>query len=156
MQILYQEGATKWMSDMANDILVLLDTVYPGHPWSVRVYGDSTGGGYHIQHLEFEGQNFGMNQPKAHLFSSASELRNDVLRKGGELLERCNLARKAYAGDPIKKMEGVPDKFQPPAYKAEIEAKNKAAVEEVIREVQQATKQEEPTNGPKNGLAQAS
>jgi hypothetical protein len=154
MQVLYEEGATKWMQDMARDILALLDTVYPGHPWSVRVYGDATGGGYHIQHLEFEGQNFGMNQPRAHLFSSASELRNDVIRKGGELLERCNLARRRYQGEEIKKMEGVPDKFQPPEYRRELEQKNRDAVAEVIREYQQATK-EDKQNGAENGLPKA-
>ena len=153
-QILYQEGATPWMADMARDILALLDTVYPGHPWSVRVYGDETGGGYFIQHLEFDGGQFGMNQPKAHLFASASELRDDVVRKGGELLERCFLARKKYMEERIKKMDGVPDKFQPLAYRRELEQKNQEAVVEVIRELQHAVKKEEQNGEPENGLAE--
>ena len=112
--ILYEEGATKWMQDMAHDILVLLDTVYPGNAWGVRVYGDHRGGGYFIQHLEFEGGQFGMNQPRAHLFGSASELRNDVLRKAGELLERVNLRRgMRNEAEVVGRMEGVPEKFQP-------------------------------------------
>lgn len=110
--IVHEEGATPWMRDMAHDILELLTVVYPGHPWSVNVYGDSTGGGYFIRHLDFPA-NWGQNQPQAHLFGSASELRADVLRKGGELLERCSLARKRWDETPIKRMEGVPEKYQP-------------------------------------------
>jgi hypothetical protein len=154
-QILYQEGATPWMQHMARDILSLLDTVYPGHPWAVRVYGDEKGGGYFIQHLEFEGGQFGMNQPRAHLFASASELRLDVMRKAGELLERCSVARRRWQEQEIKKMEGVPDKFQPPQYKRELEEKQQAAVAEVVREYQHARKEEEK-NGPEDGLPQAS
>lgn len=151
MQIMYREGATPWMESMAGDILQLLDVAYPGHPWAVRVYGDNSGGGYFIQHLEFQGGQFGINQPNAHRFASASELRNDVLRKGGELLERCFLARKRYREESIKKMDGVPDKFQPIEYRRELDAKNAAAVIEVVREYQQATKKEEEKN---DGLPQ--
>ena len=111
--VLYEEGATPWMQDMARDILELLSTVYPGHPWSVRVYGDNTGGGYFIRHLEFEGKPYGQNQPRAHLFGSASELRADVIRRGGEVLERVNLRRARRDDDPVGRMEGVPEHHQP-------------------------------------------
>lgn len=110
------------MEDMARDIMLLLDTVYPGNPWGVRVYGDQRGGGYFIRHLEFEGKPFGMNTPQAHLFASASELRQDVIMKGGELLERVNLARgKRKEGDEVGRMEGVPERFQPRQEKAPVE-----------------------------------
>lgn len=116
--ILHAEGADKWMYDMAEDILKLLDTVYPGYPWSVNVYGSNTGGGYFIRNLDFPA-NYGMNQPRAHMFGSASEFRADVIKKAGELLERCNLARGHNKGDGIVRMEGVPDKFQPTGYRGE-------------------------------------
>lgn len=114
--IVYEEGATEWMRDMAHDILELLSIVYPSYPWAVRVYGDEKGGGYFIRNLDFPA-NFGMNQPRAHMFASASEFRADVIRKAGELLERCNLVRGRNNDDPIKKMEGVPDKWQPPEFR---------------------------------------
>lgn len=109
---MYEDGATPWMRHMAKDILEILDLIYPGHPWAVRVYGDDKGGGYFIRHMDFPA-NFGMNQPNAHYFGSASEMRADVIRKAGELLERCNLARARWNEDSIKRMEGVPEKFQP-------------------------------------------
>lgn len=122
--ILYADGATHWMFAMSKDILNLLDTVYPGHPWAVHVYGDEKGGGYFIKHLDFP-SNWGLNQPMAHLFASASELRADVIRKAGELLERANLERKSWNGESIKMMEGVPLKYQPIEYQVEQQKEQK-------------------------------
>lgn len=126
------------MRDLARDILELLSTVYPGHPWSVNVYGDDTGGGYFIRHLDFP-SNWGMNQPRAHHFASASELRDDVIRKGGEILERSGLQRKRWNEDPIKKMEGVPEKWQPVEYRDE---QSNARFEAVIAKVEDETRTE--------------
>lgn len=128
--IIYSEGATPWMQDMANDILNLLSTVYPGYPWAVHVYGDAKGGGYFIKNLDFPA-NWGMNQPKAHLFPSASAFHADVIKKGGELLERCGLIRGRNNDDDIKKMEGVPDKWQPLEHRRDTEIK---AVEAALRD----------------------
>jgi hypothetical protein len=130
--IIYEEGATPWMRDMAHDILTLLTTVYPGYPWAVNVYGDEKGGGYFIRNLDFPA-NYGMNQPKAHRFGSISELRADVLRKAGELLERCGLVRGRNNDEPIKMMEGVPDKWQPPEYREEKYIKNLVVVANELR-----------------------
>lgn len=114
---MWGEAETPWMRDMARDILTLLDTVYPGHPWKVMVYGDKTGGGYFIQHMEFEGKPYGINQPKAHLFASASEFKNDVISRGGELLERVSLTRGARKEvEKLTHMDGVPDLHQPAEY----------------------------------------
>lgn len=131
--ILHEEGATPWMRDMAHDILTLLSTVYPGYPWSVNVYGDSKGGGYFIRNLDFPA-NWGMNQPRAHMFGSATEFRADVIRKGGELLERCGLIRARSDESPIVKMEGVPDKWQPPEHRQEKFIKAVIAAAEEARE----------------------
>ena len=51
--ILYSEGATKAQEDEANWILEAISIAYPNHPWAVRVYGDSTGGGFFIRNLNF-------------------------------------------------------------------------------------------------------
>lgn len=123
---------------MSKDILNLLDTIYPGHAWACRVYGDEKGGGYFIYLLSFEGKNYGYNQPRAHRFASASELRADVIRGAGEVLERSYLARhgKASWDVEIKKMDGVPLKDQPLAYQKEVGLKRAAAtaVEQLEKE----------------------
>lgn len=99
---------------MARDILQLLALVYPGWNWAAKVYGNNSGGGYHIRLLDFPA-NYGYNNPRANHCASASEFRATVIRHAGELLERCNVSRSLPA-DPdqplIGRMEGVPEKFQ--------------------------------------------
>lgn len=111
--VFYEDGATPWMRHMAHDIICLLDLVYPGWSWAVNVYGDEKGGGYHIRLLDFP-SNYGFNNPKAHLFGSASEMRASIIRHAGELLERCGVRRGKMEDDQplIGRMEGVPEKFQ--------------------------------------------
>ena len=110
--IMFEEGATQAQRDEARMILEALDAAYPGHPWAVRVYGDETGGGFFIKHLDFPA-NWGMNQPKAHLYGSSSEMKRDVILKAGEWLERANLRRGRATGDEIMRVDGVPEKYQP-------------------------------------------
>jgi hypothetical protein len=154
--MMWGEAPTPWMREMAADVLNLLDTAYPGHPWKVQVYGDETGGGFHIRHLEFDGQPYGMNQPRAHRFASASELRLAVLRMGGELLERVNLRRaRRNEGEQVTRMEGVPERHQPqPDIVATIDASHFNLREEPRPQVIQAIK-EEKENG-KDGLLRLS
>lgn len=137
MATMWGEAATPWMKAMASDILGLLDTAYPGHPWKVHVYGDDTGGGFHIRHLEFDGKNWGINEPRAHLFASASELRKRVINMGGELLERVRLERgRRNEAEQIKSMDGVPEKDQPAQFQREQSEKRLTEeVEKVLREV---------------------
>lgn len=134
---MWGEAETPWMCDMARDIMTLLDTVYPGHPWKVQVYGDKTGGGYFIRHLEFDGKPYGVNQPKAHMFASASEMRADVIRKGGEVLERVYLTRGARnMSENVTHMDGVPEKHQPAEFQQEQADKRLTiAVEEALRDM---------------------
>jgi len=128
---MWGEAASPWMAEMAKDILGLLDTVYPGHPWKVHVYGDETGGGYHIRHLEFDGKPYGMNQPNAHMFGSASEFRADVIRKGGEILERVALRRgRRDEAEQVTHMEGVPLKHQPIQYQ---EAQKDKQLDQIVK-----------------------
>lgn len=121
MPTMWGEAASPWMRDMALDIMQLLDTAYPGHPWKVHVYGDDTGGGFQIRHLEFDGAPYGMNEPRAHLFGSASELRARVIYMGGELLERVNLTRGVRnEAERVTRMEGVPERHQPTEHRTDI------------------------------------
>ena len=109
--ILYEEGATQAQRDEAHWILDALTVAYPGHPWAVKVYD----GGFFIRHLEFPA-NWGMNGKHKSSAYSASALKRDVIRMAGEWLERANLKRGRSNEDPIKHVEGVPDKWQPPEW----------------------------------------
>lgn len=110
--ILYEEGATQAQHDEAHWILDALTVAYPGHPWAVRVYGDDKGGGFFIRHLDFPA-NYGMNCRHRTSTYSASSLKREVIKMAGEWLERANLARGRWNEDPIKRVEGVPEKYQP-------------------------------------------
>ena len=106
--IIYSEGATKAQEDEAQQILEVLTLCYPGYPWGVRVYD----GGFFIRNLDFP-KNWGMNQPKADKYGSASEMKKDVIMKAGEWLERANLKRGRANGDEIQHLEGAPAHHQP-------------------------------------------
>lgn len=115
--ILYEEGSTALQRAEAKAILEALEAAYPGHPWGVRVYGDETGGGFFIRHLDFP-SNWGMNcTHKAGTFYSSSAMKRDVILRAGEYLERANLARARWSGESIERLDGVPEKFQPPSQK---------------------------------------
>lgn len=108
--ILYAEGATKAQEDEATGILDALTIAYPGYPWAVRVYD----GGFFIRNLLFDG-NWGMNFKGT--FASASEMKKEVILKAGEWLERANLKRGRNNDDPVKRVEGVPEKYQPAEFR---------------------------------------
>lgn len=112
--ILFSEGATKAQEAEANDILEALTVAYPNYPWGVRVYGDSTGGGFFIRHLGLP-SNYGMNCTKK--FYSSSQLKKEVITAAGEFLERAGLKRGRGNDDEIRRVEGIPEKFQPPSEK---------------------------------------
>lgn len=106
---LYKEGANQAMEDEAGWILQALDTAYPGYPWAVRVYD----GGFFIYNLDFP-SNWGMNCNKKTWIFSASELKRRVILMAGEWLERANLRRgAAREGEQIRRLEGIPERFQP-------------------------------------------
>ena len=113
--ILYSEGATKAQEDEAEMILGVLTTIYPGHPWAVRVYD----GGFFIRHLEFP-SNWGMNCKFEKFGYDAAVLKRTIIMKAGEWLERANLRRGKSDEVPIKMVEGVPAAHQPPSTKPAI------------------------------------
>lgn len=120
--ILFSEGATKAQEAEANAILDALTTAYPGHPWGVRVYD----GGFFIRHLDFPA-NWGMNAKYKKFGYSASALKREVIMMAGEWLERARLRRDAPPQDPIGRVEGVPEKWQP------VEAKPAIDMDAVVK-----------------------
>jgi hypothetical protein len=113
--IVHTEGATKAQEDEAEMIVGVLSTVYPGYPWSVRVYD----GGFFIRNLDFPA-NWGMNCKFSTFSHDAAVLKREIVMKAGEFLERANLKRGRNNGDEIQWVEGVPDKDQPPSSKSPI------------------------------------
>lgn len=114
--IVWSEGATKAQEDEANMILDALTTAYPGYPWGVRVYD----GGFFIRNLDFP-SNYGMNAKYKQFGYSASALKRQVIMMAGEWLERANLKRGRNNEDPIKRLEGIPEKHQPSSAKPPVE-----------------------------------
>lgn len=113
--IVHTEGATQAQEDEAEMILGVLSTVYPGYPWAVRVYD----GGFFIRNLELP-SNWGMNCKYETFSHDAAVLKREIVMKAGEFLERANLKRGRNNGDEIKRVEGVPDEYQPPSAKSPI------------------------------------
>ena len=113
--IVYSEGATKAQEDEAEMILGVLSTIYPGHPWAVRVYD----GGFFIRHLDFP-SNWGMNCKYENFSHDAAVLNRTIIMKAGEWLERANLKRGRSDESPILRVDGVPEAYQPPSVKPEI------------------------------------
>ncbi len=94
-------------------ILEVLTTIYPGHPWAVRVYD----GGFFIRHLDFPSQ-WGMNCKYRDFAHDAAVLKREIILKAGEWLERANMKRGRYDADqPAYRVEGVPERFQPPEFR---------------------------------------
>ena len=92
----------------ARKILEHLCAAYPNHPWSVRVYD----GGFFIRHLDFPA-NWGMNYRSGKESYSASAMGRQVIRMAGEYLERANLKRGMGDGTPIRRLDGLAERFQP-------------------------------------------
>lgn len=113
--ILYSEGGTTSQQADAHTVLEVLTTAYPGHPWAARV----DGGVVFIRHLEFPG-NWGMCAKFKDITHDAAVFKREIIMKAGEFLERAGLARGLSDGSPIVRVEGVPDRFQPPSEKPPI------------------------------------
>lgn len=108
MTTLYTEGMTDAQEKEAQSILEVLTFAYPGHPWSVRVYD----GGFFIRHLDFPG-NWGINHRSQSQTYSATAMKRQIIRMGGEWLERANLIRGRSDDTVASYVEGVPENQQP-------------------------------------------
>lgn len=114
--ILYSEGGTKAQEADAHTVLEILCSGYPGHPWAVRV----DQGVVFVRHLEFPG-NWGMCKKYQDVIHDAMVFKREILSAAGEFLERAGLVRGRYDDSPILRVEGVPDKYQPPSAKPPLE-----------------------------------
>jgi hypothetical protein len=74
---------------LAKEIADALNSHYPGHLWAVNV--DGPNGLANIRDLMLSGQ-MGYVLKLGNMFS-ASDFRRDVIRAGGEILERFRMAR---------------------------------------------------------------
>jgi hypothetical protein len=85
------------MSTSANDMILAkeiadtLNTHYPGHLWAINV----DGGVANIHDLMLSGQ-WGYRLLLTNMYS-ASELKKDTIRAGGEILERFRLSRGQFS-----------------------------------------------------------
>jgi hypothetical protein len=77
---------------MAKEIADTLNTHYPGHLWAVSV--DGSNGVANIHDLMLNGQ-WGYVLKLVNIFS-ASDFKKDVIRAGGEILERFRMSRGAF------------------------------------------------------------
>lgn len=110
--IVMTEGKTPAQMSEAEKVLDLLSTVYPGHPWAVRV----DDGIIFIRHLQFGSNGWGMNLRTREVEHDAAVLRRQIVMLAGEWLERAGLKRGRYEA-PYEdyRVEGVPEKYQPPS-----------------------------------------
>lgn len=74
---------------MAKNMADALHTTYPGHLWAVSCNGQS--GMADVRNLALSGT-WGFRLKLKNIYS-ASEFRKDVIRAGGEILERYRLSR---------------------------------------------------------------
>ena len=71
------------------------------------------GGVFFIRHLGFP-HNWGMVIRFRNVQHDAAALKRRVIMTVGEFLERANLRRGVANDDPVGRIEGVPEKYQPP------------------------------------------
>jgi hypothetical protein len=90
---------------MAREIIECLHAAYPGHEWFVLIRG----GIVQIKKMEWHA-NWGMALQYADLKGDAMARKRSVIRAAGEFLERGNAKRGANTGEPIKGVEGIPEK----------------------------------------------
>lgn len=89
---------------MAVEMVQTLSHAYPGHSWFVKI----TGGIVHVKNLDMS-EKWGMCLHYSQIKSDASERKRELIRAGGEFLERAHLAR-GMKTEAHKAIEGVPMK----------------------------------------------
>ena len=89
---------------MALEMLQTLSGAYPGHSWYVKI----TGGIVHVKNLDFSDK-WGMALHYSQIKADASERKRELVRAGGEFLERANL-RRGEKTEAHSSIEGIPEK----------------------------------------------
>ena len=106
---LFYEGDNRLEEADAKTVLDIICEVYPLYPWAVSMRG----GVFFIRHLGFP-HNWGMVIRFRNVQHDAAALKRRVIMTVGEFLERANLRRGVANDDPVGRIEGVPEKYQPP------------------------------------------
>lgn len=103
MAIVTANGDSPLHDALAKEVAETLTFAYPNHGWFVEVKG----GVLVIKHLEASGARglIGMLRKLDALSHDAMARKKDVIRAGGELLERAGLARGARTDDPVLTFE---------------------------------------------------
>jgi len=93
---------------LAKDAADALNRHYPGHLWAVNVNADEKGGVMTIKNFSVSFK-YGYTLHLAKLDPTMKR----VIKAGGEILERANLARGKSNGEKATHVDGVKDKDQP-------------------------------------------
>lgn len=99
MALVYCYGDTALEDATAKDTAEVLTHFYPNHSWWV----ECKQGVLIIKHMEASGFRgiIGMLRKVVSLPTSSLAFRKEILRAGGELLERAGLPRSARTDDPV-------------------------------------------------------
>ncbi len=90
---------------MADEVLSILLTAYPGYDWFVTIRS----GVMHIKILTLSDR-WGMALHYNDIKHNAGARKKDIIRAAGEFLERANLHRGKARRDALKRIEGVPQR----------------------------------------------
>lgn len=101
MAIAYAEGRTPIEYAFAQEAAETLVDAYPNHSWNVRC----DGGVLLVKHFSIHGT-IGMCLHMDKIDHDAGKRKHSTIMAAGELLERAGLARRAYDGTPVTKLEG--------------------------------------------------
>ena len=103
MAIVTANGDNPLADAVAKECAETLTFAYPNHGWWV----ECKGGVLIVKHLEASGARglIGMVRKMAALSQDAMIRKRDIIRAGGELLERAGLARGPRTDDPVLSFE---------------------------------------------------
>lgn len=94
----------------AKEALTVLMQAYPGYSWKV----DVKGGVCFIKLLDSALRgSWGMAKKLSALDHDSAVFKREITFMAGEFLERANLRRAWNEGEKIKRVDGLPDKWQP-------------------------------------------
>lgn len=99
------EGKTGADESLAGQAMASLTEAYPGHPWHVNVMD----GCIIVKHMRLSGKWAQIKYTSS--IYSASNLKEAMVRLGGEFLERASMRRGAPSEGEYKRVvEGIPQK----------------------------------------------
>ena len=103
MALIYVDGETLLEEEIAKEAAETLNTEYPNHSWWV----ECRGGCLIVKHFMLSGYRgvIGMVRHVSALDHSYKVRKRAIIKAGGVLLERANLARSAYTGEVPGSME---------------------------------------------------